>query len=332
MGGDPQGCVYAALGVLATPAGSHQATGARPPPGLSSGQPPENTQRGPWQESGLPGRQVLLLHSKLTGLCRAGLQSGHARVWARDGALLEQMRGLDPDRRSAGPRLTALRPLRGAGASPSSLAVPPFFMAFRDSGRPSTCPCGISAPPGPACGPDGTRDSVQGAGACGNTGHGGMQGAGSPLAQQHGRLGRCPQRCAPLWKETLEIEGRGTLSSWFPWRQPEMMFRGLLGGRGQSAVLWLCWTQHGLQATITLPKNLTPGPREGWVPPVSFHQDAQIEALCPGAPRGVWPCRAAPGSGAAEGPARLRQGLRSPREGAAACLQERKAGTPDCFG
>lgn len=107
--GDPHGCVCAALGVLAIPAGSRRATGAGPPPGLNSGHPPENPQRGPWQESGLQGRQVLLLHPKLARLCRAGLQSGHTRVWARNGALLEQMCGLDPDRQRASP--PSLRPL-----------------------------------------------------------------------------------------------------------------------------------------------------------------------------------------------------------------------------
>lgn len=44
-----------------------------------------------------------------------------------------------------------------------------------------------------------------------------------------------------------------------------------------------CSTQHGLRATVTPPKNLTPGPPKGWVASVSFHQDAQLEALCPGA-------------------------------------------------
>lgn len=90
------------------PAGSRRATGAGPPPGLSSGHPPENPQRDPWQESGLQGRQVLLLHPKLARLCRVGLQSGHTRVWARDGALLEQMHGLGPDRQ--GPLLPRCAP------------------------------------------------------------------------------------------------------------------------------------------------------------------------------------------------------------------------------
>lgn len=47
-----------------------------------------------------------------------------------------------------------------------------------------------------------------------------------------------------------------------------------------------CSTQHGLRATVTPPKNLTPGPHKGWVASVSFHQDTQVEALCPGTQQG----------------------------------------------